>query len=155
MSEEKRMAISLIAGAIVFVLCFIKVFLKGRSRKQKLIDKAAAKGHYQTATLIDAISICGNPDANSSYYRHDRMKCIYEYKVNGVSYKKKLKFRSQGTISIRYPYVITVYYNPKHPARGVCKEEATPGAQQTAGCCGTIVYTALAIIVISNLLKLI
>lgn len=155
MSEEKRMVISLAAGAIVFVMSFIKVFLMGRSRKQKFIDKAQAKGHYQTATLIDSVSVCGNPDANSSYYRHDRMKCIYEYKVNGVSYKKKLTFRSQGTISIRYPYVITIYYDPRHPSKGVCKEEATPGAQQTAGCCGTIVYAALTIIVVSNLLKLI
>lgn len=53
------------------------------------------------------------------------MKCIYEYRVNGISYKKKLIFRSQGTVSIRYPYEITIYYNPRHPSRGVCKERCS------------------------------
>lgn len=155
MSEEKRTVVALIAGAVVFVICYIKLFLKGHSRKQKFIEKAEAKGHYKTATLIDSISICGNPEAKSSYCKYDRMECIYGYKVNGVSYRKKLTFRSQGTVSIRYPYVITIYYDPRHPSKGVCKEEATRGAQQAAGCCGTVIYAALTIMIIDNLLKII
>ena len=114
------------------------------------IKKAEAKGHYKTATLIDSIRICGNPEAKSSYNRYDRMKCIYEYRVNGVSYKKKLIFRSQGTVSIRYPYEITIYYDPRHPSRGVCKEDVRP----TAGCLLTIIFAGITIRVIYELLNL-
>ena len=34
MSEEIRSAIALIAGALVLVVCYIKIFLKGRSFNQ-------------------------------------------------------------------------------------------------------------------------
>lgn len=122
MSGEAKEVIAVIAGAAVLIAGYIKLFFPERSHKYKFIKKAEAKEYYKTATLIDSIRICGNPEAKSSYNKYDRMKCIYEYKVNGVSYKKKLIFRSQGTVSIRYPYEITIYYNPRHPSRGGVKK---------------------------------
>ena len=38
MSEEIRSAIALIAGALVLVVCYIKIFLKGRSFNQKFME---------------------------------------------------------------------------------------------------------------------
>ena len=150
MGGEAKEVIPVIAGVAVLIAGYIRLFFPNRSYKYKFIKKAEAKGHYKTATLIDSISICGNPEAKSSYHRYDRMKCIYEYKVNGVSYKKKLVFRSQGTISWDYPYTITVYYNPRHPSRGVCKEDVSP----TAGCFLTIVLAGITIKVMYELLNL-
>ena len=40
MSEEIRSAIALIAGALVLAVCYIKIFLKGRSFNQKFMEKA-------------------------------------------------------------------------------------------------------------------
>lgn len=150
LSGEAKEVIAVIAGVAVLIAGYIKLFFPERSHKYKFIKKAEAKGYYKTATLIDSIRICGNPEAKSSYNKYDRMKCIYEYKVNGVSYKKKLIFRSQGTVSIRYPYEITIYYNPRHPSRGVCKEDVRP----TAGCFLTIVFAGITIRVIYELLNL-
>ena len=114
---------------------YIKLFFPEHSHKNMFIKKAEAKGHYKTATLIDSICICGNPEAKSSYNRYDRMKLI---------------FRSQGTVSIRYPYEITIYYDPRHPSRGVCKEDVRP----TAGCLLTIIFAGITIKVIYELLNL-
>lgn len=88
MSEEAKEVIAVIAGVVVLIAGYIKLFFPEHSHKNMFIKKAEAKGHYKTATLIDSICICGNPEAKSSYNRYDRMKCIYEYRVNGVSYKK-------------------------------------------------------------------
>lgn len=88
MSEEAKEVIAVIAGVVVLIAGYIKLFFPEHSHKNMFIKKAEAKGHYKTATLIDSIRICGNPEAKSSYNRYDRMKCIYEYRVNGVSYKK-------------------------------------------------------------------
>lgn len=150
MSEEAKEVIAVIAGVVVLIAGYIKLFFPEHSHKNMFIKKAEAKGHYKTATLIDSICICGNPEAKSSYNRYDRMKCIYEYRVNGVSYKKKLIFRSQGTVSIRYPYEITIYYDPRHPSRGVCKEDV----RSTAGCLLTIIFAGITIKVIYELLNL-
>ena len=150
MSEEAKEVIAVIAGGVVLIAGYIKLFFPEHSYKNKFIKQAEAKGYYKTATLIDSIRICGNPEAKSSYNRYDRMKCIYEYRVNGVSYKKKLIFRSQGTVSIRYPYEITIYYDPRHPSRGVCREDA----RLTAGCLLTIAFAGITIKVIYELLNL-
>lgn len=125
MSEEAKEVIAVIAGVVVLLVGYIKLFFPERSHKYKFIKKAEAKGHYKTATLIDSIRICGNLEAKSSYSRYNRMKCIYEYKVNGVSYKKT-------------------------SFKGGCKEDVRP----TAGCFLTIVFAGITIRVIYELLNL-
>lgn len=154
MSEEVRSAIALMAGAIVLVLCYVKLFLKGRSFNQKFVEKAKAQGHFATATLIDNKLRLGNDESGNANFKNDRMKCTYEYKVNGVSYKKKITFQSPGMVAVKFPYTITVYYDPNNPSKSVCKEEVSQGSQRTAGCLGTIIFAALTFIVIYNLLKL-
>ena len=150
MSEELRLAIALICGLIILSIGYIKLFLKGRSRKQRFIENAKAKGNYTTGKLIDSKLRLGNDESRNESFRYDRMKVTYEYFVNGVSYKKKMVFQSPGMVAVNYPYTVTVYYNPKNPAKGICKEEA----QRNAGCLGTIVLAALTFIVIYNFLKL-
>mgnify|MGYP004675663621 FL=1 len=155
MNEEIRSTIALIAGAIVFVVCYIKLFLKGKSSRQRFIERAKEQGSFVTATLIDHKRRLGNDESGNSYFQNDRMKCTYEYKVNGITYKKKLTCQSPGLVSIKLPYEITVYYDPRNPAKSVCKEEASQGAQRSAGCLGTIIFAIVAFELAYNLLKLI
>ena len=155
MSEEIRSAIALIAGALVLVVCYIKIFLKGRSFNQKFMEKAKKQGCYTTATLIDNKLRLGNDESGNASFKNDRMKCTYEYKVNGISYKKKITFQSPGMVAVKFPYTIMVYYDSNNPSKSVCKEEASQGSQRTAGCLGTIAFAAITFIVIYNLLKLV
>lgn len=155
MGEEIRSNVALIVGAIVLVVCYIKLFLKGRSFNQRFVERAKAQGSFTTATLIEHKCRLGNDESGSSYFQNDRMKCTYEYKVNGTSYKKKMTFQSSGMVSIKFPYEITVYYDPKNPSKSVCQEEASQGSQRTAGCLGTIIFAVVAFEIAYNLLKLI
>lgn len=155
MSEEIRTTIALIVGAIVLVICYIKLFIKGRSHNQKFIENAKEKGNYTTGKLIDNKLRLGNDESGNANFKNDRMKCTYEYIVNGVSYKKKITFQSPGMVAVKFPYTVTVYYDTKNPANSVCKEEATQGAQRSKGCFSTIALAAIAFMIIYNLLKLI
>ena len=152
MHEELRTTIALIGGAIVFAVCLHRFFrgLKGHSAKDRWIEKATANGTYTTATLIRNKLILGNDESGNSYYKNDRMKCTYEYVVDGVSYKKKLTFQSPGMVAVKYPYTVTVYYDPRNPAKGICKEEVKRGA----GCFGSLLFPAVVFAVIYQLLKL-
>ena len=53
MGEEIRSNVALIVGAIVLVVCYIKLFLKGRSFNQRFVERAKAQGSFTTATLIE------------------------------------------------------------------------------------------------------
>ena len=154
MSEEIRSTIALIVGAIVLVLCYVKLFLKGSSLNQNYIERAKAHGWFTTATLIDSKLRLGNDESGNAYFKNDRMKCTYEYRVNGIPYKKKIEFQSPGMVAVKFPYTITVYYDPKNPSKSVCREEASQGSQRTMGCLGTIVFSAIAFVIIYNLLNL-
>ena len=100
MGEEFRSVVALIVGAIVLVVCYIKLFLKGRSFNQRFVERAKAQGSFTTATLIDHKCRLGNDESGSSYFQNDRMKCTYEYKVNGTSYKKKMTFQSPFSFQV-------------------------------------------------------
>lgn len=154
MREEIRSAIALTASVIVLVVCYIKLFLRGRSTNQKFIEKAKAQGNFTTATLVDNKLRSGNDESGNASFKNDRMKCTYEYKMNGISYKKKITFQSPGMVAVKFPYTITVYYDPENPSKSICKEEGSQGSQRTAGCLGTIALTAITFTVIYNLLKL-
>ena len=69
MNEEIRSTIALIAGAIVFVVCYIKLFLKGKSSRQRFIERAKEQGSFVTATLIDHKRRLGNDESGNSYFQ--------------------------------------------------------------------------------------
>ena len=93
MSEEIRSAIALIAGALVLAVCYIKIFLKGRSFNQKFMEKAKKQGCYTTATLIDNKLRLGNDESGNASFKNDRMKCTYdacriEHTISEESFQK-------------------------------------------------------------------
>lgn len=151
MSENLKMIIAVVAGIIVFVICCIKLF-KGKTSKEKFIINAKEKGNYTTATLVDNKLRLGNDESGNASFKYDRMKCTYEYQVNGISYKKRITFQSPGMVSVKFPYTITVYYNPNRPSKCICKEEVQ---NKGFGCFATIVLAGLTIKIVYELLKLI
>ncbi len=155
MDESMRAKIALILATVTLVVGYFKIFLRGKSKKQKFIEKAKAEGNYTTGKCVDSKRIRGNKDSSTVEYRYDSYNVKYEYSVNGIIYSKKMIFQSPGMVGVRYPYEVTVYYNPKKPQKGICKEEAGKGEQRTAGCFGTIVITILVFEVVYNLLKLV
>ena len=150
MSEDLKMIIAVVIGTIVLAIGYIRMCFKGKTSKEKFIETARKKGNYTTATLIDNKLRFGN-DENPSF-KYERMKCTYEYQVNGISYKKRITFQSPGMVSVKFPYTITVYYNPNRPSKGLTKEEAQ---NKEFSCFATIVLAVITIFVIYNLLKLI
>lgn len=151
MNETIRALIALLAGTVVLIVCYINVILKGKSHKQKLIEKAKATGNYTTATLIKNELLLGNDESGNANFKNDRMKCVYEYKVNGISYKKKITFQSPGMVAVKYPYSLTVYYDSNNPRKCVCPEEAN---SKSIGCFGTVALVIVTIAVVFYLLKL-
>ena len=55
----------------------------------------------------------GNDESENSNFKSDKMKCIYDYTINGISYKKTINFYSNGLVAVKYPYEIMVYYDKK------------------------------------------
>lgn len=133
-----RYVIPSIAVLIVFAIEYIKTFC---SKDDKFITKAKENGNYVTGNIIDRKFYYGNETSSSSRFRNHRIKVVYEYVVNGTSYKKKITFHSPGKVRIDYPNSVTVYYNPKNPSKGICKEEPA----QSGG--GRLVTIIIAIIV--------
>lgn len=154
MSEKMQVGIAVGCGFIVFVFSYIKVFLYGKSRKQRFIEKAKEKGNVTYGTCVDTkLSLgtdkAGSPDA----LRFDTLIVKYEYVVNGKKYYKKLRFQSPGMASIDFPYKVKVYYDPKRPRKAVCKREASVGRQRQNGCLLTILYTIATTRIVYEIIK--
>lgn len=146
---------SVIVATIFFSILlagYIRLFFKRKTRKDKFIEKAKAAGHCATGIVVKNKIAFGNDESGNSYFRNDRMKVVYEYKVGGKAYRKKLVFQSPGMVSVQYPYQIDVYYNPKNPAKGVCKEEISE--DRSGSCLGTILLAVVSCVILCQLLKM-
>lgn len=151
MSGDTISIIALCAGAIILVAGYIRLFFNVPSRTQKFIEKAKEDGNYATATLVKSKLRHGTDDLGDTF-RHDRMKCIYEYQVDGVVYKKKLTFESPGLVSIRCPHTVTVYYNSKKPSKGICEGEGY-SHRSSAGCLWVVALSIIVFWLVYGLLK--
>lgn len=138
MEEQLRTGLSFTILVIVFVICYIRVFLKGTSRKQKFVAKAKQKGCFTQGHYITHKYRAGIYDSTSSSYRDDQHIVKYEYQVNGQSYCKKLRFRAKSG-AVEQPRHITVYYDPMNPKKAIAANEANQGAQRNNGCLLTII----------------
>ena len=86
MSEDLQMNIALMCGFIVFIFSFIKVFLKGKSLKQRFIEKANQGGHITEGICVNTKRIHGNRKSKSQYNKYDKLVVKYEFVVNGYKY---------------------------------------------------------------------
>ena len=139
--DEQIKYIILLIGIIALVLCYIKLLINGRLSKQRFIDKAEAKGHYTVARLIDTECI---EQTGNEHYMESKIKCTYEYRVSGISYKKEIVYWLFGFhTASKCPRTIIVYYKPRNPAKSVCGKEVALGNQWSTGWFWTIIFGAI------------
>jgi len=150
MSEMMQSGIAVFLGLITFGVCYYRFLIKGKSGKERFIDRAKQKGCVTEGTCIKTKTRFGTHDSNdASYLSNDSIIVKYEYMVKGKSYSKKIKFQSPGMVSIKYPYKVNIYYDEKNPAKAYCREEASADS----GCLLTLVCTGAVIFVVSHLLQ--
>lgn len=143
MDEQLRVGIAFAIFVAAFVVCYIRVFLKGTSRKQKFVAKAKEKGCYTQGDYVTHKFRGGSYDSTSSSYRDDQHIVKYEYQVNGKTYYKKLRFRAKSG-AVEQPRHITVYYDSSNPKKAIAANEANQGAQRNNGCLLTIIIPIVA-----------
>jgi len=62
--------------------------IKSKTRKRSFLEKMKIKGNVVIANLVNTKLYFGNDESSNSYFKNDRIKCIYEYVINGISYKR-------------------------------------------------------------------
>ena len=118
--------ITFLIYAAVFLYCFIFVYWKGKSRKQKFIERAKQQGNVTTGTKISAKVYQGDASAKSYNARSNTWVVIYGYMVDGVEYKRKVKFDGGlGIPKANYPVQVNVCYDPRRPKKALCVEEVS------------------------------
>lgn len=144
-----RDTISLISGLLgcgVGLYCFIFVFIKGKTRNQKLVEKWYAQGGVTDGFMEDG-KIRRHADLNESGSgAEDVWEIKYRYKVNWKTYYLTLCFLGD------YPGKIKVYYDPEHPEKCLAGNQATVAEQRGRGCLITIIATLFTMGISANLL---
>ena len=146
MTEDTVYLISGLIGFGVFLYCFIFVYLKGKTKKQKKAEKWKEQGCVTEGKLVDSkITYYGDTDLHGSM-RENSYKATYDYAVNGKKYTVSLGFNDD------YPVRIIVYYDPQNPSKCITSCEITEIQRVGHGCVITIIATILAIGVSANIL---
>ena len=150
MDKDIRITIAFICGAIVFAWLFFFVFIKGKTRGNRLIAKAKQSGCITTGTVIknDYREFTG-PEGR---YRSEIV--TYEYFVDGKRLKKKTTYTDTGIV-INYPNQVEIFYDKNNPSKSFADVELGQNKQKQTGCYISIVIPIIVIILIYNLLKLI
>lgn len=151
MSENMVLMIGGLVGAIVFLYCLVFVVIKGKSRNQKFIEKAKERGCVTTAQFKDSKVVRGDPAERGSLGM-DQYTIIYQYFVNGIEYKKVMKYVTVE-IAPHYPTEIEIYYDASNPKRSVTPSEATIADQRSHGCLITFLATLFAMGIVFNILE--
>lgn len=153
MGDEVIVAIALFVAVIVSSLYYKRV-MNGGTRKQKMIERAKRKGNVTTAVYVNSKVLAADRDGESIRAQNRKLQAVYEYRVNGVSYKKVLHFINTGGVGLSCPNHMTVYYDARNPRNAVCAEEASEFTKRQSGCLGALGIGFLIVIVLVNILKL-
>ena len=144
-----RDTISLISGLLgcgVGLYCFIFVFIKGKTRNQKIVEKWNAQGG-KTEGVMEDWKILRHGDLNDSGSgRENYWEIKYRYKVNWKTYYVTLRFLGD------YPVRTIVYYDPEHPEKCLTANQITKLSQKNQGCVVTVIATILTIVISGKLL---
>jgi len=117
-------SISVFCCIATFVYCLIFVFIKGKSRKRKFMERMKEQGNVVTGAKIKAKLLKGSLSAKGYYARRNTWIVVYGYTVDGVEYKRKVKFDGGlGIPKTNYPVQVNVCYDPRRPKKAVCVEE--------------------------------
>jgi len=144
MSEDLKAVIAVVPGIVLFVYLYIMLFAKWKTRKEKFIEKAKAKGHVTEGRR--AKYRYASMDNKQGKFSHYIIWVKYEYVVNGKTYYKKLRFKRHR---FSFPDHVNVYYDARNPRKAVCPHEARRGR---SGYLIPLIATGLVIRTLSELL---
>ncbi len=108
------------------------------TRQGRFIERAKKNGCVTKARVVKHTLIHGDPDSKSSINRDTRVHVTYEYRVNGVDYRKKQTFSSFSSSIPEYPYQMDIYYDPQNP------KKAKFNSSQGSGLCLLTIIEAVA-----------
>lgn len=154
MSEEMINLIPGIVGILVFIFCYFRLILFGKSRKQKFVEKAKENGNFVEGVFVDFRISRGSHESKNDAFGEDDYIVKYEYCVDGMKYYKKLRFNSGGSMTKCYPSKIMVYYNPNNPKKAIAGNEATAVQQKKSGCLTSFVVTGIVVWSLIRLIRL-
>lgn len=133
---------------------YYKKVMGGNSKHDRFVEKAKRNGCVTTGVCVDTEYLSGDPDAKSLEGRSGAIEAKYQYRVEGVTYKKKLLFRNPGSMHIEHPKTIEIYYDVHNPKKAVSPVEFSTATRYQTGCLGAVgVWIVLTAIMI-NVLKL-
>src|SRR5665647_1550504 len=118
MSDDTRVVIAILCGAILSIFLFIFVFIKGRTRGNSVKERAIKDGTITKAKAVkNTHRRHTGPDGR---YRSETV--VYEYAVAACTYRKKLTFYNIG-VFVGYPESVDIYYNRKNPRKAYSSAE--------------------------------
>lgn len=145
-AEYAAYTISGILGLAVALYCFEFVYLKGKSKKQRLAQEWEGQGCVAEgrAKKVD-LARSGDPSLEGSL-QEDCYKVLYAYEAKGSTYEVTRRFLSG------YPSKLKIYYHPDHPERCITANETSEVIRRGHGCLICILATTLTIGISGNLL---
>ena len=126
MGEIEINPIAVLISFIIWLDIDITVFRnfikqKYKTKSQKFIEKAKAKGNYVIGREVNSKYNSSWTD-DDGHYHEEYYKVTYEYVVNGKIYKKKLKYTDN-----KYPSEQNIYYKPGKPRKSIAETETKFG----------------------------
>ena len=79
MSSDFAIGVAMLVAAIIGVICFYKLVIKGTSKRQRFIANAEACGSITKGQFVDYKVSKGTEESNSSAFRDDIFIVKYTY----------------------------------------------------------------------------
>lgn len=156
MGLTKYELIPILCGIVVCIYCLDHVFLHGKSRNQRFVEKAKKLGCQTKGRSIATKIQPGNAYSGAkSDDRFPKLYVTYEYWVDGKRYITELYYIwYPGELSLYSDTdEITIYYDKNRPSKCVSAGEATKQEQQKNGCVLTIFITLCTIKIVYEILE--
>lgn len=153
MTEEVIVVIALVVAAIVARINYVQKVSGGKTKKQKLVDKAKAAGTVTVGHCVDSRLNFGDRGNSDADLANDSVVVKYIYTVNGRDYYKTMQYRNNGSLRKDHPINVYIYYDAGNPKKAVCQEEVTAMANVRSGCLTTIGTFIVTLFCVFHLLR--
>lgn len=161
---EDGMELIKLAPAIAFILVLVIGYVRiiiiaaspdrnfRKSRREKFAEKAKAQHYHASGVLVKSRRIrrSSTDDFDKEQKKSGIKVGYYEYRVGGVTYRKRYRFKYVGMHCDDMPYQIDVYYNPNRPSKCVTSLDLKGKAGHTWNGCLLTVLLAIATFYVVN-----
>ena len=132
---------------------YYKKVMGGNTKHDRFVNKAKRNGCVTTGVSVDTEYLSGDPDAKSLQGRSGALAVKYQYQVEGITYYKRIHFHDAGSINIKYPRTIEIYYEKSKPKKAVSPVEFSAANRRQSGCLGAVGIWIVITGILVNVLK--